>query len=128
MLADGDKTEPEKRLQAAQQLTDIRESSSQPFRLSATVQLFEESGHAQKGTYELAWENPTQWKDELKLPDFSQSRLISGERLFLSRKPRPLSIELSRLLLLAASGVSNLSSPTSGRDCLRTAQARGPRN
>jgi hypothetical protein len=53
VLADGDKTEPEKRLQMAQQLTDIRENTSQPFRLSGTVQLFDERGHAQKDTYEL---------------------------------------------------------------------------
>jgi hypothetical protein len=99
VLADGDKTEPEKRLQMAQQLTDIRENSSQPFRLSGIVQLFDERGHAQKGTYELDWEKPTQWKDELKLPDFSQSRLVNGEQLFLSRNPKPLlSKELLELL------------------------------
>jgi len=100
VLADGNKAEAEKRLQMAQQLTDIRESNSQPFRLSAIVQLFDESGRAQKGTYELAWEKSTQWKDELKFPDFSQSRLVNGERLFISRNPNSLSIAVFRLLRL----------------------------
>jgi hypothetical protein len=98
--ADDDKTETEKRLLMAQQLTNIRESGSQPFRLSAKVQLFDKRGDMKQGTYELVWESPTQWKDELKLADFSQIRLVSGERLFLSRNPSRLSMEVFRLLRL----------------------------
>lgn len=98
--SDDDKTDAEKRLHVAQQLTDIRESGSQPFRLSATVKLFDERGRKQEGSYELDWENPTQWKDELKLSNFSQFRLVNGGRLFLSRNPSSLSMEVFRLLKL----------------------------
>jgi hypothetical protein len=98
--ADDDKMETEKRLLMAQQLTNIRESGSQPFRLSAKVQLFDKRGDMKEGTYELVWESPTQWKDDLKLADFSQFRLVNGDRLFLSRNPSPLSMEVFRLLRL----------------------------
>lgn len=93
-----DKSETEKRLQTAQELTDIRASGSQPFRLSASIKLFDERGQAQQGTYQLAWEDRTRWKDELKLPDFSQFRLANGDKLFIGRNPSSLSMEVFRLL------------------------------
>ena len=98
-----DKSETEKRLHTAQELTDIRASGSQPFRLSASIKLFDERGQAQQGTYQLAWEDRTRWKDELKLPDFSQFRLANGDKLFIGRNPRSsLSMEVFRLIRLLA--------------------------
>jgi hypothetical protein len=90
----------EELLQRVQASTDVRTSGSQPFRMKAIVKFFDESGQTRDGTYELLWQTPTLWRDELKFADFSQVRLASGEKLFVSRNPKALSLEVFHLLSL----------------------------
>jgi len=98
--ADEEGATPEKLLQKVQTSTDIRTTGSRPFRLTAAVKLFDEKGQTQDGTYRLLWQAPTVWQDELKFADFSQVRLASGEKLFVSRNPTALSLEVFHLLSL----------------------------
>lgn len=96
--AQDQKSEAEKLLREAHERTDIRATDGRPFRLTAIIELLDEQGQTKQGNYRLFWESPTKWQDELTFPDFSQTRLASGEKLFTQRKPIPLTMEMFRLL------------------------------
>lgn len=82
-----DHVEAEKLLQQAEELTDIRSSGSHSFRMAARLTISQDNGQAESGTYELLWESPTSWRDEIKLPDFWQVRIANVDRIFISRLP-----------------------------------------
>lgn len=95
---DGD--EAEKLLRQAEELTDIRSPESHPFHLIARVRIFGEKGQTQEGTYDLQWKSPTAWRDEIHTADFSQVRVANDDKLFVSRKPTGLNLEMFQLLKL----------------------------
>jgi hypothetical protein len=57
-------------LQQAQQLTDIRSANGTAFRMTARVEVYDDRGKKEEGTYTLLWNSPTIWRDEISLPDY----------------------------------------------------------
>ena len=92
--------EAEKLLQQAEQLTDIRSSGSHSFRLVARVQVFDKKGHIREGIYNLLWQSPTVWRDELKFADFTQVRTAAADKIFINRNIPSFSMEVLQLLKL----------------------------
>jgi len=84
----------------ARELTDIRSSGSHPFRLIASVQLFDGKASAAQGMYTLMWESPAVWRDEIKFADYSEIRVAAVDKLLVSRTPRVLPLEIFRLFAL----------------------------
>jgi len=74
-------------LQRAEQLTDIRSGDAPSFRLTARVEVYDETGKKKEGTYTLLWNLPTMWREEITFPDSSQVRLARINKLLISRKP-----------------------------------------
>lgn len=92
--------EAEKLLKQAEEFTDIRSNGSHPFRLVAHVQLTEEKNQVREGTYLLVWKSPTIWRDETSFDDFSQVRVADRDKLFVSRKPPSLTLDIFHLFQL----------------------------
>jgi hypothetical protein len=101
MMATNDAgAEAQRLLQQAEELTNIRSSGSHSFGLVACVQFYVGKDLAAEGTYKLAWESPTVWRDEIKFEDYSQVRVAVVDKLFISRNPPTLPFEIFRLLEL----------------------------
>jgi hypothetical protein len=92
--------EAQRLLQQAEELTNIRSSGGRSFRLAARVQMYDGKDLAAEGMYNLAWESPTAWRDEIKFADYSQVRVAMLDKLFISRNPPVLPLEIFRLLEL----------------------------
>jgi hypothetical protein len=97
MAASDKRVEAQRLLQQAEDLADIRSSGSRSFHLAARVFLYEERKMAADGTYELFWSSPTIWREEIKFADFSQVRVAAGDKLYISRNPSILPLEIFRL-------------------------------
>jgi hypothetical protein len=95
--ADKKDSEAEQLLQKAEQLTDIRSSGGNPFHLTATFKLYDDKGVATEGTYELLWKSPAIWREEIRAPGFSQTRLAAIDRIHILREPRWLTLEIFEL-------------------------------
>ena len=74
-------------IERARELSDIRAPGSPPFRLRARVRLFQEK-HAMEGTYLLVWISPSQWREQVDLPGFTQLR-IGGEGTYSVHREPP---------------------------------------
>jgi hypothetical protein len=96
--ANDEAPEAQKLLQQAEELTNIRSSGSRSFGLAARVQLYDGKDFEAEGTYNLVWESPTVWRDEIKFADYSQVRVAMVDKLFISRNPPILPLEVFRLL------------------------------
>jgi hypothetical protein len=97
---DGGQDEAEKLLRQAEELTDIRSSGNHAFRLAARVKLFEGKRQIREGTYDLYWRSPTDWRDQLRIDDFSQVRTAVADTLYLTRSATGLSLEVFNVLKL----------------------------
>src|SRR5215469_12489283 len=95
-----DADEAEKLLRQAEELTDIRMPGNHSFHLAARVRIHGEKDQTQEVTYDLQWKTPTAWRDELRSVDFSQVRVANEDKLFVSRKPTSLTLEMFQLLKL----------------------------
>lgn len=84
-------------LEKAERLTDIRSPGSSSFHLTATLKLYDDKGVATDGTYDLLWKLPTLWRDEIRLPGFSQTRVAATDRIYIMRNPRWLPLEIYNL-------------------------------
>jgi hypothetical protein len=90
--------EAEKLMKQSEELADIRSPGSHAFLLQARVKLFDEKGHANEGSYRLAWKAPDDWQDELTPTDFRQVRTAKVDKLFYSRSTRGLRPDVFHLL------------------------------
>src|SRR5271154_2948228 len=62
-------------LAAARQIMDIRAPGSPPFRLAQHIRLMVPPLQWVEGDYVVTWAAPDQWKDELTLPGFHETRI-----------------------------------------------------
>ncbi len=101
MAGQSNREEAEKLLQQVAKLTDIRAPGTHSFRLTAHLTIkWPKKGPTSEGAYSLFWNSPDSWRDEVSFADYSQVRVVEGNKLFVFRNPpRPLP-EVFRLLAL----------------------------
>jgi hypothetical protein len=71
-------------LRQSSQLIDIRDHGGRPFRLHATVHAYSD-GAVVTGDYDLKWQSPTSWKEEIQLDKVQQVRTADGDKLWEER-------------------------------------------
>jgi hypothetical protein len=88
-------------LAKARELSDIRCQGCPPFRLKARVRSFEGVAMPVDGTYVLNWASPGKWREDLRMPDYSEIRLGLGDEIQEERatrfRPGPLAWLLTHL-------------------------------
>jgi len=66
------------------QLIDIRDQGGRPFRMHATVHASSD-GAIITGDYDLKWQSPTSWREEIRLDKVEQLRIADGDKLWEER-------------------------------------------
>ena len=62
-------------LTRASELTNIQQAGTRPFKLRAKVRMLGGKEQMYEGTFELLWNSPSQWREELQLPGYSRLRV-----------------------------------------------------
>jgi TonB family protein len=62
-------------LQRAADLSDLRAPGSQPFELTADIEIPSPHGQPFKGTYRLLWLSESKWREEITLPGYTRVRV-----------------------------------------------------
>jgi hypothetical protein len=90
--------EAEKLRLEAQNLTDIRSEGSHSFRLTAQIRSVEDKDQAVEGSYELRWQQPTAWREEIKFAGYSQTRIALADKIYITRSAPALPYEVFKFL------------------------------
>ena len=77
-------------MERAHRLTDFRSKGSDPFQMTADFTLLDQGRDQQTGTYTLLWLSPEKWREEISLHDFTQVRILIGQKLWRQRSGRVL--------------------------------------
>lgn len=91
------KKPPSVELLDAAKLADAR-SSDQAFQISAVIKLEQGKSTPNEGTYLLAWNSPTRWREEFSFPDFRQVRVSAPGGVWERREPAFLSLRVWQLM------------------------------
>lgn len=84
-------------LRHAAEITDLKARGSPPFHLRAKVQLLEMAHGKLEGTYALIWSSPSQWREEIIFPGFSQVRVAGEGKFWQQRSTDHLPIRIHQL-------------------------------
>jgi hypothetical protein len=76
--------------------TNLKSPSNQPFHLSATVK-YKADGPALTGRFEVFFSPPDRYRINLTIGKISETQVISGDRLYISRSPQKFSAEAWRI-------------------------------
>lgn len=90
LMAKQPKPQAKQLMERAHRLTDFRSKGSEPFRMRADFTLFEPGKDQRTGTYSLLWLSPEKWREEISLHDFTQVRILLGQRMWRQRSGRVL--------------------------------------
>jgi TonB family protein len=93
-------------LATAKQIMDIRAPGSPPFRLAEHLRVLSPAGQWVEGNYLMIWAAPDQWKDELTLPDFHETRIATQGKVWSLRTHR-----FAPAIAAEVRSLSNWSSP-----------------
>jgi TonB family protein len=74
-------------LSAASAKVDIRQNGSPPFRLVAHVKVWGEFRGTSEGSLTLTWMSPGEYREELVLPAWRETRLVHAGKLQIARVP-----------------------------------------
>jgi hypothetical protein len=99
-------------MERAHRLSDFRSKGSEPFRLRADFTLLDLGADQQTGTYSLLWLSPEKWREEISLHDFTQVRILLGQKLWRQRSGRVL--PYAAYLLQSVFNSLNLMKPLPG--------------
>src|SRR5579872_7201706 len=75
-------------LARAQQIVNVRASGSPPFRLSEHLRFMGLGRQWIEGDYVLTWAASDEWKDELTLPDYHETRFATQGKVWSLRNLR----------------------------------------
>jgi hypothetical protein len=87
---------PSVELLNAAKLADAR-AGDRGFKISAVIKLMQGMTQAE-GTYQLVWDSPTRWREELSFPDFHQIRVSAPGGVWEKREPYFLSLRMWQLM------------------------------
>lgn len=84
----------------AAEVSNLRAPGSPPFRLRAKVRLSGLLGEPIDGSYQLIWNSPEQWREEITFPSFTQLRVGGAGKLWHRRNVNYLPLPIYHLMLL----------------------------
>lgn len=75
-------------LAKAAEATDLQAPGARPFRLHARLQFFDSRDASAEGSFLLVWASPGQWRQEFRMPGFTEIRIADTDKLWLLRNAR----------------------------------------
>jgi len=103
LAGDDGRSEGEKLLKAAEDLTNIKSSDSPPFQMIAHAELIDRENQIVEVSYKLQWNSPEVWRETVTLPNYWQIRLQNGSKLWVWRSASYIAPNCWRALALMES-------------------------